>query len=334
MTNRSGNLTEDGHLAIGDRRVNTSQESFSVLVVDDSPVARKLVEYALPVGEYSVLLAKTGKEALELFQQYHPALVITDCLMPDFSGIELCQRIRADAASAYTYIILLTGVSDKSEVVRGLRAGADDYLTKPFDPEELLARTGVGRRTVELHREIERKNRQLEQLALTDGLTALPNRRAIEDWATRQFSGALRHGFPLWVVMADLDNFKAVNDTCGHGAGDAVLKRFAEILKDNIRQCDMCARTGGEEFLIVQTHVEQGGVLHVAERIRKLFESNPFKFGTNEMRVTASFGIASLTRSVDLTFEQLVARADAAMYSAKRHGRNKLEIAVTEELAG
>jgi diguanylate cyclase (GGDEF)-like protein len=334
LTNRSVNLTEDERLAVGDRRVNIPQQSFSVLVVDDSPVARKLVEYALPVGEYSVLLAKTGKEALDLFQQYHPALVITDCLMPDFSGIELCQRIRADAAStsAYTYIILLTGVSDKSEVVRGLRAGADDYLTKPFDPEELLARTGVGRRTVELHREIERKNRQLEQLALTDGLTALPNRRAIEDWANRQFSGALRHGFPLWVVMADLDNFKTVNDTCGHSAGDAVLKRFAEILKDNIRQCDMCARTGGEEFLMVQTHVEQAGVLHVAERIRKLFESHPFKFGNHEMRVTASFGIAALSRAVDSTFEQLVARADAAMYSAKRHGRNKLEIALAEEL--
>jgi two-component system, cell cycle response regulator len=327
-----GNLTEDGRIALTERRASAPPESCSVLVVDDSPVARKLVEYALPVGEYSVLLAKTGKEALDLFQKHRPALVITDCLMPDFSGIEVCQRIRADAGSSYTYIILLTGVSDKSEVVRGLKAGADDYLTKPFDSEELLARAGVGRRTVELHREIERKNRQLEQLALTDGLTGLPNRRAIEDWANRQFSGALRHGFPFWVVMTDLDNFKSVNDTCGHSAGDTVLKRFAEILKENIRQCDMCARTGGEEFLIVQTHVEQSGVVHVAERIRKLFECHPFKFGNNEMRVTASFGIASLMRSVDGTLEQLVARADAAMYSAKRHGRNKLEIALADEL--
>ncbi len=224
-------------------------DQFTVLVVDDSPVARKLVELTLPGDEYLLLFAKTGAEALDFYARYRPALVITDWLMPDFSGIELCQRIREESKDSYTYIILLSGVSDKAQVVKGLLAGADDYLTKPFHAEELLARASVGRRTVALHREIESKNRQLEQLVLTDGLTGMPNRRAVEEWAVRQLSGAMRHGFSFWAIMADLDNFKKINDTCGHSAGDAVLKKFGEILMDNIRRCDMCARIGGEEFL-------------------------------------------------------------------------------------
>ena len=138
-----------------------------------------------------------------------------------------------------------------------LTAGADDYLTKPFHARELLARLGVGRRLVNLHRQLEAKNLLLEELALTDGLTGLPNRRAVEAWAVRQLKGAARHGFPFWVALADLDRFKKVNDTYGHDAGDTVLKKFAEILKANTRSSNMCARFGGEEFLLVLTHVNK-----------------------------------------------------------------------------
>lgn len=304
---------------------------FTVLVVDDSPVARKLVELTLPADEYLLLFAKTGAEALEFYARYHPALIITDSLMPDFSGIELCQRIRQESHASYTYIILLSGASDKAQIVKGLLAGADDYLTKPFHPEELLARATVGRRTVALHREIESKNRQLEQLVVTDGLTGMPNRRAMEEWAGRQLSGAMRHGFSFWAIMADLDNFKTINDTCGHSAGDAVLKKFAEILMENIRRCDMCARIGGEEFLIILTHVDRGGVLRAVEHVRKLFEAQTFTFGGKSLRVTASFGVARLPNGADLTFEELVARADAALYSAKGKGRNNVEVAAMEE---
>jgi diguanylate cyclase (GGDEF)-like protein len=308
-----------------------SDDQFSVLVVDDSPVARKLVELTLPGDEYLLLFAKTGAEALDFYARYRPALVITDWLMPDFSGIELCQRIREESQGSYTYVILLTGISDKAQVVKGLLAGADDYLTKPFHPEELLARAAVGRRTVALHREIESKNRQLEQLVITDELTGMPNRRAIEEWAIRQLNGAMRHGFSFWAVMVDLDNFKKINDTCGHSAGDAVLKKFAELLKDNVRRCDMCARIGGEEFVIVLTHVDKEGVLRAVEHIRRLFESHTFTFGPRSIRVTASFGVACLPSGVQLGFDELVARADAALYAAKDRGRNRFEIAPTEE---
>ncbi len=272
------------------------------------------------------MVAQTGKEALEIFEKHHPGLIITDWDMPDVSGIELCQSIQAKPEGACTYIILLTGISDKAQVVKALEAGADDYLTKPFHAEELLARARVGRRTVELHREIEAKNRLLEQLALTDALTGLSNRRAIQDWVLRQWSGAARHGYSLWAVMADLDKFKSVNDTHGHHAGDLVLKRFAEILNDNIRQCDMCARVGGEEFLVVLTHVDREGVLLFAERIREQFAAHGFEFETGKTRVTSSFGIAGPPVGQSPDFDRLVARADTALYMAKRLGRNRVEV--------
>jgi two-component system cell cycle response regulator len=310
--------------------MDAPKQSFQLLVVDDSAVARKSVEYALSPSEYSVLFAKTGQEALQQFAEHHPKLIITDWLMPDLSGIELCQRIRADFRNSFTYIILLTGVSEKGNLIAGLQAGADDYLTKPFDAGELSARVAVGRRIAKLHSEIETKNHLLEQLALTDELTGLPNRRAMEGWASRQFSGAVRHRFPFWVVMADLDKFKTINDSHGHEAGDAVLKKFSEILLSHTRHSDMCCRLGGDEFLLVLAHSGAEGVQLVIERIREQFESHRFAFGrphVDDVRVTASFGIAGLRVGQDVEFHHLQARADAALYSAKHLGRNKVQAA-------
>jgi len=324
--NDSANSLFCEHARKLERSKDHLKRSFTVLVVDDSPVARKLVERTLPPEEYTLLFAETGKKAREIFEQHYPGLIITDWEMPDLSGIDLCRCIRANPLGASTYIILLTGLSDKAEVVRALDAGADDYLTKPFHAEELLARARVGRRTVELHREIEAKNRLLEQLALTDALTGLSNRRAIQEWVLRQWSGASRHGFSLWAVMADLDNFKSINDTYGHLAGDVVLKKFAETLRDSIRQCDMCARVGGEEFLVILTHVDREGTLVFAERIRKIFAAHEFQFETGSTHVTSSFGIAGPPRGAGHDFDQLVARADAALYLAKGMGRNRVEI--------
>jgi two-component system, cell cycle response regulator len=312
--------------------------SYQVLVVDDSPVYRKLVEQALANQAYSLLMAQSGGEALDLFAQHCPSIVITDWMMPDFSGLELCERIRAHARRGYTYIIVLTAKADKESVVKGLGAGADDYLTKPFDPGELLARVGVGCRNVELHREIEEKNRLLESMAHTDSLTGLPNRRAIEDWAGRQLRGAARHGFSLWVVHADLDCFKRINDSHGHDAGDVVLRKFAELLQNNTRASDMCGRMGGDEFLLVITHVDQEQIQLTVERLREQFAACEFTFGSARERLTASFGISGfhgkeLHRTIDpelavppeLTV--LVRQADQALYGAKRAGANQVKIA-------
>src|ERR1700723_2353102 len=241
--------------------MNPSSQPFTVLAVDDSAIYRKLGEHSLAEQEYEVLYAKNGREALDLFAEHKPAVVITDWSMPDISGLELCRRIRRDFQGLHSHLILLTSNSDKEQVIEGLAAGADDYLTKPFHSGELLARVGVGQRIIELHRQIATKNRLLEELALTDALTGLPNRRAIDVWASRQLSAAARHDFPIWVVMADLDFFKKINDTYGHDVGDVVLKSFAQILTEHTRQSDICGRLGGEEFLVVITHAEKEHVM-------------------------------------------------------------------------
>ena len=244
----------------------SSSPGLTILVADDSPVYRKLIAQALSQENCTVLFAKNGRQAVDLFAEHRPALVITDWTMPDISGPEFCQRIRRDFQSFYSYVILLTANTDKEEVIEGLAAGADNYLTKPFHPGELHARVKVGRRIADLHHQLQTKNRQLEEMALTDPLTGLPNRRAIDLWATLQLSACARHDFPIWVVMADLDHFKKINDTHGHNAGDVVLKTFAEALKSNTRSSNICGRLGGEEFLVVITHVEKENVAIAIER--------------------------------------------------------------------
>jgi diguanylate cyclase (GGDEF)-like protein len=297
-----------------------------VLVVDDSPFSRRLVEHALSGDLYSLLFAENGKDALQLFKEQRPALVITDWMLPDSSGPELCKRIRAESSDSYTYIILLTSMTEKEDIVKGLSSGADDYLTKPFDRGELLARIGVGRRIIDLHREIDAKNKLLEEMAHTDSLTGLPNRRAIEEWATRQLRGAARHGYPLWVVHADLDSFKTINDSHGHEAGDEVLKGFATILKENTRASEISGRMGGDEFLVVLTHAQEDQIQLTVERLRAKFALKKFVFGGETISVTASFGACGFQGKKPPEFSSLVHQADKALYCAKRAGRNQIKL--------
>jgi len=311
--------------------MNKPVEQLKILVADDSPVYRKLMEQTLPRDQYSILFAETGKSAIELFKQHRPALVITDWVMPDVTGVEVCRQIRLGAQDSYTYIIIVTSVSEKENVVESLDAGADDYLTKPFHPKELLARVGVGRRLVDLHQQIDSQNRLLKELALTDALTGLPNRRAVEDWAKGQLSAAVRHGYSFWVVIADLDNFKAVNDTYGHDAGDTVLKEFAAILKKRVRTSDICGRTGGEEFIMIFTHAEECNVGIIVARILRQLREHEFSFGSKPVQVTASFGIAGFQGKGTPDFSKLMNQADEALYAAKRGGRNRIEVSSTTQ---
>lgn len=310
--------------------MRSDDTSLEVLVVDDSPVYRKLVEQVLSAAPYALRFARNGAEAMSMFLEHSPCIVITDWMMPDFSGPELCQRIRAQNARPYTYIILMTSNTEKENLVKGLGAGADDYLTKPFDPGEMLARMGVARRIIELNRELDAKTRKLEEAARTDPLTGLPNRRAIEEWATKQLRGAARHNFSLWVVVGDIDNFKTVNDTFGHDAGDAVLKGFAEILKKNTRASDISGRLGGDEFLLVLTHVEGDNIETVVNRLREQFAALCFPLQGKSISATASFGIAGFHGNEIQEFGALVHKADQMLYEAKRAGRNLVRASTSE----
>ena len=221
-----------------------ASQQLRILVVDDSSVSRRLVEHALETEPYKLLFAVNGQEALQKIAEHRPDVVITDWMMPDLSGPDLCKAIRGQMQTGYTYIILLTSSGELERLVEGLAAGADDYVTKPFHSRELQARIGVGRRILAMHREIEAKNKLLEEAAQKDHLTGLANRRALEEYAQRQLSGAIRHKFPFWVLAADLNGFKSINDTYGHAAGDEVLKHFASLLKAGTRASDFVARLG------------------------------------------------------------------------------------------
>jgi diguanylate cyclase (GGDEF)-like protein len=301
---------------------------YEILVVDDSPVYRKLVEQILTNQPFSLLFACNGHEALELYRKHSPSLIITDWMMPDLSGPELCQQIRADRSETYTYLIVMTSSTEKGNVVKALEAGADDYLTKPFDPGEMLARIGVGRRIVDLNRELAVQRLELEEAARTDSLTGLPNRRAIEDWAARQLRGSARHGFPFWVVLGDIDCFKAVNDNFGHEAGDIVLKTFADLLKKSTRASDMCARLGGDEFLMVLTHVPGENIEATVNRFREQFAVLSFPFKGKSVSVTASFGVFGTHGKDYQEFATIIRKADQLLYEAKRSGRNLVRVAL------
>jgi two-component system chemotaxis response regulator CheY len=299
---------------------------YEVLVVDDSPFYRRLVEQLLSSGPYSLLFAKNGEEAVKLFHEREPCIVVSDWVMPDLTGPELCERIRANANGAYTYVILMTSKAERANVVQGLQAGADDYLTKPFDSAEMLARIGVGRRIIDLNRELVAKSQRLEEAARTDPLTGLPNRRAIEEWASKQLRGAARHGFSYWVIVGDLDCFKSINDTFGHHAGDAVLRQFADILKKNTRASDICGRLGGDEFLMVLTYVSAGYIEATVNKFRQQLAELSFPFQGKSVNVTASFGVAGFYGKDSGEFSDLVREADRMLYEAKRSGRNLVKV--------
>jgi diguanylate cyclase (GGDEF)-like protein len=221
----------------------------------------------------------------------------------------------------------MTSNTDKGGVVKGLEAGADDYLLKPFDSSEMLARIGVGCRIVDLHRQLETKSAELEKVARTDMLTGLPNRRAIEEWANRQLKGAARHGFPMWVVLSDLDGFKEINDTFGHEAGDTVLRTFASTLKKLTRISDMCGRLGGDEFLIVISHVSSTNIDLAINRFREMFGALSFPFAGKSVSISATFGVAGSESGNLRDFDALVRKADEMLYEAKRDGRNCVRVA-------
>jgi len=239
-----------------------------ILIVEDDPGSRRLVKLELSVIGYEVVEAEDGQIAWELFQREPFQMVITDWMMPNLAGPELIQKIRLSGQKSYTYIIMLTAIYDKPKVVMGLESGADEYLTKPFDSEELIARVASGERILKLEEQLIQARHQMEILAMHDSLTGLLNRRAIEEHAENELELARRKNYPLSVILLDIDHFKSVNDQYGHSVGDQTLRHLAEILTRNQRQYDRIGRWGGEEFLVVLSNTKISEAVLVAERLR------------------------------------------------------------------
>lgn len=300
----------------------------SVLVADDDPIFRRVLQTWLQKWGHTVVVVEDGTEAWSALQRPGaPQMVVLDWMMPGMDGIELCRRLR-DHADTYRYVLLITAKDDKQDVVAGLEAGADDYLTKPFDFDELHARVRAGMRILQLQDALLRAREKIQFEAAHDALTGIWNRRAILEFLQRETERQQRARGALGTIMADVDHFKRINDTYGHLAGDEVLREVTRRMVGAVRSYDYVGRYGGEEFLIVVPGCEMKAVWAGAERIRSAVADVPVELGGNKLSVTLSLGVASLDLAEGTTgaYEALLHAADLALYRAKENGRNRIEV--------
>ena len=303
--------------------------SETILIAEDDPIFRRLLQSRLQNWGYRVIAVEDGDAAWELLRQPNtPDLLILDWMMPGVDGIELCRRIRERHQDRYQYILLVTGKDGKQDVIQGLEAGADDYLTKPFDLGELRARVWTGKRILSLQRELIQAREDLRFQATHDALTGLWSHGATLDMLGRELDRGHRAHSSTGILMIDLDHFKSVNDTYGHLIGDAVLKEAGRRISQSIRSYDFVGRYGGEEFLAVLSNCSSEDLKIVAERTRRAVAETPILTTAGNVGVTVSIGgIVTPGGTDDLG---LLATADAALYDAKRGGRNRVVIAASE----
>jgi diguanylate cyclase (GGDEF)-like protein len=303
-----------------------------VLIAEDDPVSCHLLKSFLVKWDYDVAVVTDGMAALKILEADDtPRLAVLDWMMPGMEGVQICQRIRERKNRPYVYVLLLTARSEKRDLLRGLELGADDYLTKPFDSEELRARLLVGERILTLQDDLIAAREELRFRATHDLLTGISNRGTVMDALRNELSRQLREQRSFGVILVDIDHFKNVNDTYGHLCGDEVLQAVSRRLKECVRPYDTVGRYGGEEFLIIASAANTKGTLALAERIRSVLESKPVVTHAGEVRITASLGAAISTDARGGDPQTLLRLADKALYRAKELGRNRTELAGSPE---
>lgn len=297
-----------------------------VLIADDDMISRAVVKALLLKWGYEVLEVEDGNQAWDILNEKDsPRLVLLDWMMPGMDGLELCRRLRQSNDDNYHYIILLTGRDSKEDIIGGLEAGADDYITKPFVPQELEVRLRVGSRILALQHSLQEALETQRHQAQHDPLTGILNHKEILNVLEKELDRAKRQGSSLAVIMGDLDHFKKVNDTYGHVAGDAVLVEVAQRMKDNIRLYDSLGRYGGEEFLLVLPGCTAEEAVLIAQRVLQSIRQEPVVFNDAPITVTISLGLAVNQGLGQITTTELVQAADSALYKAKQNGRNRIE---------
>jgi diguanylate cyclase (GGDEF)-like protein len=312
-----------------------------ILIVDGLPQNILALETVIADMGVDVKAALSGNDALRQSLKHDFALILLDVQMPDMDGFEVARLIRANPKTKHFPIIFVTtGMKDLFNQIAGNETGAVDYLIKPFEPVILRSKIKVFRELYQQRKviedfyytlekiveertaELKEANETISRLAATDELTRLSNRRSFNGFLTSAISAAVRHNYPLSMIMADLDHFKVVNDTFGHGEGDKVLQAFADLLRESIRAEDVAARWGGEEFIALLPHTSREAAAALAERIRVAFEQH--SGSVTPISLSASFGVVQLQERDDA--DTLIRRADDALYRAKREGRNRVVI--------
>jgi two-component system cell cycle response regulator len=306
----------------------------TILVADDEPVNRALIQRRLEREGYRVLTAQNGSEAVKKTKEALPDLVLLDVMMPEMDGMDACRLIKEDERTRDIPIIFLSARDETEMKVSGLTLGANDYISKPFKAEELLARVHVA---IRLKRERDYLRTSAEEAtiraevaqerAMTDALTSLLNRYGLQHVLVREHAEARRYNRPLSCLMIDLDNFKTINDTYGHTAGDLALRQVADILREAVRGSDTIFRYGGEEFLVLLPETDIEGAAALGEKIRAATSSRSFgDEGYYIFNLTLSAGASSLCDNE--SGNDMIARADMALYHAKEQGRNRVESAM------
>ncbi|MET3922744.1 diguanylate cyclase [Arthrobacter sp. UYEF20] len=301
-----------------------------VLVADDDYVSRLVAKAAVEQSGHECIVAADGDAAWELFQLHRPEVVVTDLKMPGLDGLALCRAIRATEKNSYTYLVLVTSHGSQDDVLAGLEAGADDYVTKPLDPFTLHTRLLVALRVTSLHTDLARYRTALAEQARRDPLTKLHNRLKLSEDIERLQNSSERYGQDYSVALCDVDNFKSYNDLYGHPAGDAALQAVADTLASHARTSDGVYRYGGEEFLLVLHNQTMSGARMAVERARAAVQAMGILHSGRPLGVlTLSAGISAYSSGHRASTEQLLKEADVALYAAKAAGRNTVAEAET-----
>ena len=305
-----------------------------ILIAEDDAVSRMILQRAVEKSGHECLAAEDGERAWELYRETPEVdAIISDWMMPGMDGLELCRRVRAKEQEGYIYFIFLTALRDREHLLMGLEAGADDYLSKPLDSDELQVRLISARRVTGLHRrlafqngELEMLNRKLFEQSREDPLTHLGNRLRLREELEALRARAERYGHSYSAVLCDVDRFKPYNDHYGHLAGDEVLQKVAETVAAQCRSGDTAYRYGGEEFLVILPEQSQESAASIADRLRRAVEDLRIPHEANDPPgvVTISAGVATLPAEASKSVDDLLGEADAALYRAKQSGRNRV----------
>jgi diguanylate cyclase (GGDEF)-like protein len=295
-------------------------------VVEDDAATARLLEHLLTRNGYNVRLAMSIASARAVLSREPVDLVVLDRMLPDGDGLELTRDLKVDSGALTRYVLMLTSISSEEAKVEGFDGGVDDYVTKPFAHEELLARVRAGLRIVELQKALIATNLRLEVISTTDAITGIHNRRWFDENLERSFAHASRYQRALSLAIVDVDHFKRVNDTYGHLAGDSVLCEVAQRIAGTLRKSDSLARVGGEEFGVILPEAGLFDALQFAEKIRSAVNGAPIEAAGESLDLTISVGVASIPHSTLAKPVQMIRYADQALYRAKNRGRNRVEL--------
>lgn len=297
-----------------------------ILIAEDDLITAKIIERHLKKWGYTVFFENNGEDGWKTLEKENIQIALLDWMMPGMDGLQLCRKIRDSRSDPYTYLILLTARASTDDIVEGLNAGADDYITKPLEPAELRARLMTGIRIIELENKNKRLQKKLEKLAREDSLTGFLNKKNIHERLEEELSRGLREKQPISAVLLDIDRFKQINDTHGHNVGDQVILEIAGRLRDNVRRHDHIGRFGGDEIMVLLWHTSTEHLRIVADRLCSCVSREPIPTDAGPLQVSVSVGGASSEDHLNISAVDMIKVADLALYDAKHQGRDRAVI--------